>query len=165
MVPHLTTLLPRFTGEWAMRLHPEAILTVCREIGYTAWRDRMLTPVTTVQRFLWQLLHGNTACRHLPHVSGLRCSAAASCQARATLPRRFLDLLLERFGSAVQRSALDDGRWQGPRTCWVDGPGCSRPDTPACKAGVRRSRGAPAGPVPCRHGCAPQAGRGAPADP
>src|SRR6266700_744949 len=86
MVPSITTLLPRFTSEWVVLLQPEAILTVCREIGYTAWRDRVLTPVTTVQVFLFQILHGHTACRHLPHLSGLRFSAAAYCQARAKLP-------------------------------------------------------------------------------
>jgi hypothetical protein len=134
MVPNITTILQRFTGEWAMRLQPEAILTVCREIGYTAWRDRMLTPVTTMQLCLLQILHGNTACRHLPHVSGLRFSAAAYGQARAKLPLRFFDLLLERFGSAVQRSALDEGRWQGHRPCLVDGSGCSMPDTLALQA-------------------------------
>jgi hypothetical protein len=83
-----------------------------------------------MQLFLWQMLHGNTACRHLPHLSGLRFSAAADGQARAKLPLRFCDLLRERFGSAVQRSAVDDGRWQGHRTCLVDGSGCSMPDTP-----------------------------------
>ena len=134
MVPNITTLLQRFTGEWAMRLQPEAILTVCRESGDTAWRDRMLTPVATMQLFLWQMLHGHTARRHLPHVSGLRCRAAASGQARAKLPLRFFDLLLERFGSAVQRSAVDEGRWQGHRTCLVDGSGGSMPDTPALQA-------------------------------
>jgi hypothetical protein len=70
MVPHITTILRRFTGEWAMLLQPEAILGVCREIGSTTWRDRMLTPVTTMQLFLLQILHGNTACSHLPHLSG-----------------------------------------------------------------------------------------------
>src|SRR6266850_7964661 len=125
MVPSITIILQRLTGEWAMRLQPDAILAVCGEIGSTAWRDRVLTPVTTMQLFLVQILHGNTACRHLPHLSGLRFSAAASCQARAKLPRRFFDLLLERFGSAVQRSALDDGRWHGHRTFLVDGSGCS----------------------------------------
>jgi hypothetical protein len=131
MVPSITTILQRLTGEWATLLQPDAILTVCREIGYTAWRDRVLTPVTTMQLFLLQILHGNTACRHLPHLSGIRFSAAAYCQARAKLPLRFFDLLLERFGSAVQRSALDDGRWHGHRTFLVDGSGCSMPDTPA----------------------------------
>jgi hypothetical protein len=131
MVPHITTILQRFTGEWALLLQPDAILTVCREIGYTAWRDRLLTPVTTMQLFLWPILHGHTACSHLPHLSGLRFTAAASCQARARLPLRCFDLLLERFGSAVQRSAVDDGRWHGHRPFLVDGLACSMPGTPA----------------------------------
>ncbi|MGH8071456.1 MAG: hypothetical protein ACRERE_40750 [Candidatus Entotheonellia bacterium] len=130
MVPSITTILQRFTGEWAALLQPEAILTVCGEIGYTAWRDRVLTPVTTIQLFLWQILHGNTACSHLPHLSGLRFSAAAYCQARARLPLRLLDLLLERFASAVQPCFSREGRWHGHHTFLVDGSGCSIPDTP-----------------------------------
>src|SRR3989442_7263936 len=86
MVPSITTILQRLTGEWATLLQPDAILAVCSEIEYTAWRDRVLTPVTTIQLFLLQILHGNTACRHLPHLSGLRFSAAAYCQVRARLP-------------------------------------------------------------------------------
>jgi len=131
MVPNITAILQRLTGEWAARLQPDAILAVCGEVGYTGWRDRVLTPVTTMQLFLWQSLHGNTACNHLPHLSGLRFSAAAYCQARARLPLRFFALLLERFSSAVQRSAVDDGRWQGHRPVLVDGSGCSMPATPA----------------------------------
>ena len=46
----MNTILQRFTGEWAVLLQPEAILTVCREIGYTAWRDRVLTLVTTIMQ-------------------------------------------------------------------------------------------------------------------
>jgi len=110
MVPTMTTILRRFTGEWAGLLQPDAILTVCEEIGYTAWRERLLTPVTTVQLFLFQILHGNTACSHLPHLSGLQFSAAAYGQARSRLPLRCFDHLLERFLSAVQRSAVDEGR-------------------------------------------------------
>ena len=76
------------------------------------------------------MLHGNTACRPLPHLSGVRFSAAASCQARARLPLHLFALLLERFGRAVQRSAVDDGRWHGHRTFLVEGSGCSMPDPP-----------------------------------
>jgi hypothetical protein len=131
MIPRLTTILQRLTGEWAALLQPKAILAVCGEVGYTGWRDRVLTPVTTMQLFLWPILQGNTACSHLPHLAGLRFTAAASCQARARLPRCFFDLLLERFGSAVQRFVVDDARWHGHRTFLVDGSGCSMPDTPA----------------------------------
>ncbi len=107
------------------------ILAACQEAGYTSWRDRVLTPVTTVHLFLLQILHGNTACSHLPHLSGLQFSASAYCQARARLPLRFFDLLLEHFNRAVQRSAADEGRWHGHRTFLVDGSACSMPDTPA----------------------------------
>ncbi len=70
MVPNMTMILPRFTGEWALRLQPDAILAVCRAIGYTGGRDRVLTPVTTMQLFLLPMLHGHTACSHVPHLSG-----------------------------------------------------------------------------------------------
>jgi DDE family transposase len=129
MVPNVTAILQRFTAEWAALLQPDAILAACGEVGYTTWRDRVLTPVSTIQVFLLQVLHGNTACSHLPHLAGLRFSAAAYCQARAKLPLRLFALLLERFGSAVQQSASDEGRWHGHRTFFVDGSGCSMPDT------------------------------------
>jgi Transposase DDE domain len=131
MIPCITAVLTRLKTEWAAQLQSDAILAVCREAGYTSWRDRVLTPVTTLHLFLLQILHGNTACSHLPHLSGLRFSASAYCQARAKLPLHFFALLLERFGSAVQSSALDEGRWHGHRTFFVDGSGGSMPDTPA----------------------------------
>jgi hypothetical protein len=131
MVPCITAVLTRLKTEWATQLHPDAIMAACQEAGYTSWRDRVLTPVTTIQLFLLQILHGNTACSHLPHLSGLRFSASAYCQARARLPLRVFDLLLERFNRAVQRSAVDDGRWHGHRPFLVDGSAGSMPDTPA----------------------------------
>ena len=33
MVLSITTILQRFTGEWAALLQPDAILAVCSEIG------------------------------------------------------------------------------------------------------------------------------------
>jgi hypothetical protein len=141
MVPNINTILQRFTGEWAILLQPEAILTVCREIRYTTWRDRVLTPVTTMQLFLLQILHGNTACSHQPHLSVLRFTAEADCQARAGVPLLFFDLLLKRFSCAVQRSALGDERGHGHRTFLVDGLGCSMPDTPALQDAFGQSTG------------------------
>jgi hypothetical protein len=52
MIPRLTTVLTRLNTDWAAPLEPDAILAVCREAGYTSWRDRVLTPVTTLQLFL-----------------------------------------------------------------------------------------------------------------
>ncbi len=129
MVASVTAVLKRLKTEWATQLQPEAIITACEEAGYTSWRDRVLTPVTTIQLFLLQILHGNTACSHLPHLSGLRCSASAYCQARAKLPLDLFALLLTRL--CVSVSPFDEGRWHGHRTFLVDGSGCSMPDTPA----------------------------------
>jgi hypothetical protein len=125
MVRNITTIRQRFSGAWGALLQPEALLTVCRESGDTAWRDRVLTPVTTGQLFLLPMLHGHTACSHLPHLSGLRCRAAAYGQARARLPWRCFALLSERFARAVQPWLSSESQWHGHRTFLVDGLGCS----------------------------------------
>jgi Transposase DDE domain len=139
MRPRITSVLMRLKADWAAQLQPDAILAACQEAGYISWRDRVLTPVTTIQLFLLQILHGHTACSHLPHLSGLRFSASAYCQARARLPLRLFDRLLERFSCAAQRSVSDDGRWHGHRTFLVDGSTCSMPDTPVLQAAFGQS--------------------------
>jgi hypothetical protein len=130
MMPKLTQTLQRLKTEWAAQLQPDAIQVACDAVGYTEWRDRLLNPVVTVQVFLLQILHGNTACRHLPHLSGFNFSASAYCQARTKLPLGVLEHLLDSVGQSAQPTALDDGRWHGHRTFFVDGSGCSMPDTP-----------------------------------
>jgi hypothetical protein len=134
MVPSVMTVLQRFKTDWAAQLQPEAIHAACEAVGYTAWRDRLLNPVITVQLFLLQILHGNTACRHLPHLAGFYFSASASCQARAKLLIRILEYLLERCGQSAQSTIAAEGRWYGHRTFFVDGSGCSMPDTPVLQA-------------------------------
>src|SRR6266705_258859 len=130
MVPSVATVLQRFKTDWATQLQPDAIHTACQKAGYTSWRDRLLNPVITVQVFLLQILHGNTACQHLPHLSGLRFSASAYCQARSKLPLPVLAHLLERLGHSAQPALSEEGRWHGHRTFCVDGSGGSMPDTP-----------------------------------
>ena len=130
MVPSVTTVLQRFKTDWAAQLQPDAIHTACQKAGYTSWRDRLLNPVITVQLFLLQILHGNTACQPLPHLSGLRFSASAYCQARSKLPLQVLAHLLERLGHSAQPALSEEGRWHGQRTFFVDGSGCSMPDMP-----------------------------------
>jgi hypothetical protein len=111
MIPCIAAVLTRFKTDGAAQLQPDAILAVCQEAGYTSWRDRVLTPVTTIQLFLLQVLHGNAACSQLPHLSGLRFSASAYCQARAKLPLQFFALLglnIEKlsYGASRVRAAL-----------------------------------------------------------
>ena len=52
MVASVTAVLSRFKTAWATQLQPEAIIGACEEAGSTFWRDRVLTPVTTIQLFL-----------------------------------------------------------------------------------------------------------------
>jgi hypothetical protein len=144
MVPSVMTVLQRFKTDWAAQLQPEAIHAACEAVGYTAWRDRLLNPVITVQWFLLQILHGKTACRPLPHLAGFYFSASASCQARAKLPIRIREYRLERFGQSAQSTIAAEGRWYGHRTFVVDGSGGSMPDTP----GLQEEVGQPSEPRP-----------------
>jgi hypothetical protein len=48
MVPKVAAILQRFATEWVALLHPEAILAACAEVGYLAWRERVLIPVTNI---------------------------------------------------------------------------------------------------------------------
>jgi hypothetical protein len=57
--------------------------------------------------------------------------ASASCQARMQLPLAVFQQLLRSVRRALQPAPLDEGRWVGHRTLWVDGSNCSMPDTPA----------------------------------
>jgi hypothetical protein len=116
-------------ADGALQLQPEALRAACQAVHYPSWRDRLLHPVTTVQLLLLQILPGNTACQHFPHLSGLRFSASAYCQARATLPQQVLEHLLTPLGRAAQATRHEEGRWQGHRTFLRDGSGCSMPDT------------------------------------
>jgi hypothetical protein len=68
MVSNIAHALRRIKTDVAGHLEPEMIRQFCLEAGHT-WRERVLDPVTTIHLFLLQILHGNTACNHLPHLS------------------------------------------------------------------------------------------------
>lgn len=115
--------------ELATLLDAPMILDLCREMD-SQWRERQLDPVTTSHLFLLQILHGNTACTHLPHLWGQRFTASASCQARTRLPLGVLEPLRRRTSAVCEQPTHDEGRWRGHRTFLVDGSSFSMPDTP-----------------------------------
>jgi len=129
MVGTITAALKHIQAELATLLDAPTILALCREMGYQ-WRERQLDPVTTVPLFLLQILHGNTACNHLPHLSGQRFTASAFCQARTRLPLSVVEQLLRRTSAVCEQTTHDEGRWRGHRTFLVDGSSFSMPDTP-----------------------------------
>ncbi|MCG8584099.1 MAG: IS4 family transposase [Pirellulales bacterium] len=94
------------------------------------WYESTLNPIATIQIFFLQVLHGNTACTHLPHLAGLRFTAAAYCTARQRINLDVFRTLLARCVGRLQQDAFDAGRWLGHRVFHVDGSSFSMPDTP-----------------------------------
>jgi hypothetical protein len=123
-------VLAQIKDDWTAFLSEEHLTRVCRESGAT-WRNRALSPVTTIYVFLLQVLHGNTAMTNLPRLSGKRFTPAAYCQARQRLPLPVLRRLLEETGLPVRTQPAGPSGWHGHRTWLIDGSSCSMPDTPA----------------------------------
>lgn len=111
-------------------LDRQAIGEVCREVGHR-WRDRVLDPASTIYLLLVQMLHGNCACRTLPHLANMRFTDTAYCKARARLPLDLFVHLAGRLIGQARQHTRDMGRWLGHRVFLIDGTGVSMPDTPA----------------------------------
>jgi hypothetical protein len=131
MARSILAAVQQIKSDVAQFLSAEVIQTVCETVGHV-WRDRLLDPVTTIHLFVLQILHGNTACSHVPRLGGINCTGEAYCQARQRLPLRVLNFILRALSQHLTgRGMLDDGHWHGHRTFLVDGSSASMPDTPA----------------------------------
>lgn len=129
----ITDVLRHFKQNWTEELSAAAITQACRDAGMQ-WYESALTPVVTIQVFFVQVLHGNTACEHLSHLTGMSFTAAAYCKARMRLPLESLHLLLQRCVAQLQHDTFDTARWRGHRVFHVDGSSFSMPDTPQLQA-------------------------------
>jgi hypothetical protein len=125
--------LERVKRELAQLLTPESIRQACRENNYV-WRQRTLGPVATIHLFIRQVLHGNTACHHLRHLTGEPVTASAYCQARKRLPLGVLQNVVQRVARLLDHAAAEQELFCGHRTWIVDGSGFSMPDTPVLQA-------------------------------
>jgi len=76
----ITDVIEHFKQSWTEELSETAIAQACREADMS-WRETTLNPLMTIQIFFVQILHGNTAIEHLPHLTGLSFTAAAYCRA------------------------------------------------------------------------------------
>ena len=102
MTATVTQIVKQFQQDWTSQLEPDAILAACRGIAYR-WRERTLDPVTTIQLFFVQILHGNTACTHLRHLAKCHVTASAYCQARMRLPLTVFEQLLHSVSHSNSR--------------------------------------------------------------
>ena len=126
-------VLARLRQDLASSLSSDAIFSACRRVGYS-WRNRKLDPVATVTLFLLQVLHGNTACRHVVHFGKWAFSAEAYCKARKRLPLRVLQALLEQIAGKLRVATAASAQWLGHRVWVEDGSSFSMPDVPALQA-------------------------------
>lgn len=129
----ISDVVRRFKQNWTEELSPQAVAQACRDVGMR-WYESALSPVVTLQIFFVQVLHGNTACEHLPHLTGLSFTAAAYCKARMRVNLEALHLLLARCVEGLQQETFDAARWLGHRVFHVDGSSFSMPDTPQLQA-------------------------------
>lgn len=129
MFKNVHAALRRIQKDVAQVLDPDAIVDICKEVGYR-FRRRVLDPVTTVHLFVIQVLNGNFAIGRLKDFTDVIFSEAAYCKARCRLPLQVLVILLQRVANAWRATMSDFGRWRGHRTFHVDGSSFSMPDTP-----------------------------------
>lgn len=133
MALNISQIIVQFKANVAAALSAETIVQICCSLGHT-WRERVLDPVATVQVFLLQILHGNTACTALSRLAGIGFTATAYCAARARLPLALFDMLLRRVCVALIPEIDETGRWRGHRTWHIDGSSFSMSDTPELQA-------------------------------
>jgi hypothetical protein len=129
MVHSILHALARIKADVATHLQAATIEQLCRDLGHV-WRDRILTPVVTVHAFLLQVLHGNVACDHVPHLLGGQFSGEAYGQARRRLPLELFQRLLAAVIGSLASCRDAAPRWCGHRVWLLDGSSCSMPDTP-----------------------------------
>jgi hypothetical protein len=144
MAAFIRSVLAQVNTEISRVLAPQAIEQVCRELKH-CWRRRTLDPATTVYAFLRQILECNTACDHVPHLTGLAVTGEAYCKARSRLPVELFQRLLTIVCDAVAASCDSAALWHGHRLWHMDGSSCSMPDTPELQAHFGQSGNQAAG--------------------
>ena len=127
MAPNIAKAVEQIKANLAAVLPSDVIIMLCRQLGYR-WRERCLGPVATVHAFLMQILHGNTACDHLPHLMGKSFTGEAYCMARSRLPLELFQRLVQAVCGVLQ-TCCGSSDWHGHRVWLLDGSSCSMPDT------------------------------------
>lgn len=129
MAVTIAQVVTRFKKDVGEALSPGAIQAVCDDLDHVH-RKRILDPVNTVNAFLTQILHGNTACSALPHLVGQDFSASAYCRARGRLPLALFENLFDCVSHGLYDERQTTGLWHGHRLWTLDGSSFSMADEP-----------------------------------
>lgn len=98
------------------------------------WIESKLNPVVCIRLFLLQVLHGNTACTHVPRLANMCFTGVAYCRARMRIKLSVFERLLDGCVASVAEQTLDTGLWLGRRVFILDGSSFSMSDTPGLQA-------------------------------
>ena len=128
MLTSIAKIVDQFKQTWTQELDDNAVNQAMREAGHE-WRERKLNPVATVRLFFLQILHGNVACNHVPHLARQDVTGSGYCEARGRLPLKALETLLTRATAKMADCVRDTGLWLGHRLFIADGSSFSMPDT------------------------------------
>ena len=120
--------LGRVKEDLANLLDDSSVFSICRSEGYR-WRMGPLNPAVLIRLFVLQILHSNTACGHLRHLSGLSFTASAYCQTRMRLPLKVIIMLVRRVAQTLTVVCDHQSLWLGHRVWRIDGSVVSMPDT------------------------------------
>jgi Transposase DDE domain len=132
-------------------LPDEPVVQLLRSIGIV-WRERLLTPLTTLRLFILQILFGNTSIAHLRQLSGRDFSPGSYCEARQRLNLRWICRLIQWTVQQARQSVA--APQPGRRVLAVDCSSFSMSDTPALRQrfGLPRVRGATKGKASAKEG-------------
>lgn len=140
MAGSITEVLNQIKSDIARHLEPSMILAICERFGHK-WRERILDPVTTIHAFLLQILFGNTACDHVPHLVGRRFTGSAYGLARARIPLGVFQELVAGVCETLHATLDQAALWLGHRVWLEDGSAFSMPDTPELQAAFGQPSG------------------------
>jgi hypothetical protein len=132
-VQSISKIVAQFKQNWTAQISPACIRQACLD-SEMKWTESMLNPVVCIQLFLLQVLHGNTACTHVPRLANMCFTGAAYCRARMRIKLEVFQQLLSSSVASLEDQVLDSGRWLGRRVFMLDGSSFSMSDTPALQA-------------------------------
>ena len=129
----ISKIVAQFKQNWTEEISPCSIKKACDE-SKMKWIESMLNPVVCVQLFFLQVLHGNTACNHLPRLADMCFTGGAYCRARMRVKLEVFERLLASCIASLKTQTLDTGLWFGRRVFMLDGSSFSMSDLPALQA-------------------------------
>ena len=107
---------------------------ICRRQGHV-FRQRLFTPLVTLQFFCLQILHGNAAIAHLRQLTGIEFVPSSYSDARVRLPLNVFESILEWMARSLDNAivAPSSNLLANYRLLVVDAFTFSMPDTDALR--------------------------------